>query len=885
LNARLQLLSDRFLARHDRAAALAPWGKPCPVDTLRVTERMLQAHLEGARAPEVRLARRDDPDKPPLVGRFRIGSYVPDEHGNTPWVCTDVDGGPGHAYAVADPLAATLQIKRAFEDCGVPVFVEKSGGGQGWHLWVFFQPAIPAVKAKQLTLTLIPVGIPLTDGGLANPGKNHGIEVFPKQINVAENGFGSMVWLPWWFGAQGDANQFHKLEIDGSLYPYEPESFTTIDETIVDRILMDKAPPRPKVSDRDRSHETFPHHNGHQDETWRNWREQALDSLPLEQVYGEWLTGKTAGNGWLECRVPWSPTGDRTPSGGVADGSGEAERGSFHDFTNGETLSVFDFLVKIGRTSDFKNACQFVANLIGVELPIGRPDGCGESLLPTIIVNRRQPRVVIEDAWIAVRRMNADNPILFRRANHLIRVVEYDGQIEISPHYETSVHGLLLQAANWTRISRKQPTPCAPPKDIARDFLAYPDPDLPALEAVVCTPVFGRDGRQIAENGYHRDERIVLRLPPNLDIHEIPPHPTSAQIADARRLILDDLLGDFPFIDDAGRAHSVAALLHPFVRRLIDGCTPLHLVGAPTAGSGKGLLCDLVSICAVGNVCEVHAIASDNNEIRKMITAELSRARPIILLDNAHDRKQIASPALAAALTTTLWTDRIMGESQMISVSNRALWMLTGNNPSLSMEMARRSVSIRIDPRMDQPWRRTNFRHPSLREWALQNRSRLVHALLLLVQAWIAAEKPSGTAHLGSFEDWSRNMDGILQVAEITGFLDNLDRFYETSDAEGQMWREFTAKWEEVFGDQPKRIAELNAFCNEHDLMTSVRGDKTDRSQETRLGFALKQARDRVFGLMRIVLDRDAQGRGKTYRLVPGAPPNPDTGVTLPDLV
>ena len=33
----------------------------------------------------------------------------------------------------------------------------------------------------------------------------------------------------------------------------------------------------------------------------------------------------------------------------------------------------------------------------------------------------------------------------------------------------------------------------------------------------------------------------------------------------------------------------IAALLLPFARRLVDGCTPLHIIEAPTAGSGKGV--------------------------------------------------------------------------------------------------------------------------------------------------------------------------------------------------------------------------------------------------------------------------------------------------------
>jgi hypothetical protein len=101
---------------------------------------------------------------------------------------------------------------------------------------------------------------------------------------------------------------------------------------------------------------------------WSAWREQALAALPLEAVYGELLTGQTT-NGWLKCRDPGSPSGDQNPSAGVADTAAEAERGAFHSFRDGRTLSVFDFLLERGTCIDFRAACAHVAALSGVALP------------------------------------------------------------------------------------------------------------------------------------------------------------------------------------------------------------------------------------------------------------------------------------------------------------------------------------------------------------------------------------------------------------------------------------------------------------------------------------------------------------------------------------
>ena len=79
-------------------------------------------------------------------------------------------------------------------------------------------------------------------------------------------------------------------------------------------------------------------------------------------------------------------------------------------------------------------------------------------------------------------------------------------------------------------------------------------------------------------------------------------------------------------------------------------------------------------------------------------------------------------------------------------------------------------------------------------------------------------------------------MGGVLEVAGIPGFLGNLNELYEAADTDGQMWREFTGAWWEAYHEEAKKVAELNQFCEERDLMLGVRGDGSARSQQTRLG-------------------------------------------------
>jgi hypothetical protein len=44
-------------------------------------------------------------------------------------------------------------------------------------------------------------------------------------------------------------------------------------------------------------------------------------------------------------------------------------------------------------------------------------------------------------------------------------------------------------------------------------------------------------------------------------------------------------------------------------------------------------------------------------------------------------------------------SDRLLGQTRMLVLPNRATWIATANNPQLSLEIARRCIRIRLDPK------------------------------------------------------------------------------------------------------------------------------------------------------------------------------------------
>jgi putative DNA primase/helicase len=279
---------------------------------------------------------------------------------------------------------------------------------------------------------------------------------------------------------------------------------------------------------------------------------------------------------------------------------------------------------------------------------------------------------------------------------------------------------------------------------------------------------------------------------------------------------------------------------------MIDGPTPLHLIEKPTPGTGATLMVDAIATILTGAGASVMTEGRDDEEWRKRITAKLRQIPSLVLIDNL--RNELDSSALAAALTAPFWEDRILGVSEMARLPIRCTWIATGNNPSFSNEMSRRLVRIRLDARVDQPWRRDGFRHPDLMGWVRSSRGKLVAACLTLCQAWIAAGRPRGQRSIGSYENWAQAIGGVLETVGIEGFLSNLDEMLQASDAEGAAWRGFIETWWDRFGTAEVSTSDLLGYAMMADPALPI-GGKKDQGMSVSLGRALGKMRDRAFRL------------------------------------
>lgn len=475
---------------------------------------------------------------------------------------------------------------------------------------------------------------------------------------------------------------------------------------------------------------------------------------------------------------------------------------------------------------------------------------------PAIDAGNEDLAHVTSKAWAAIERLNRFKETIFRRGGEAVRIeLDETKSPVIVPLGQDRMRHELARCARWYKqrtnrlTNEKVKVPAKPPIDVVKDVLATPNYPLPILQKVTRVPVFGPDGHLIQTPGYHESAQVYYKPDPAFTIPHVSERPTKEDVETALSLLTDELLVDFPFESEADRTTAISLFLLPFVRDMIDGPTPFHLIDAPTPGSGKGLLAQALLLPTMGPI-EPCAQAENEEEWRKRLTSVFRDGSPLFWLDNLTCR--LDSGSLASAITATRWTDRVLGETRTLSLPVTCVFGATANNPTVSAEIARRTVRIRLIPLNERPWERNpdNFRHPQLLSWAKDNRGSLIWAGLTIVRGWIAAGKPAVNGQtLGSFESWSKLMGNILAFAELPGFLTNLDDIYDQAAEEVGRWRTFILAWWDKYEHHPVSARELLPIAIEADIDV---GDGPPNGQTRSLGAQLAKHKDAIFSDLQV---------------------------------
>lgn len=281
-------------------------------------------------------------------------------------------------------------------------------------------------------------------------------------------------------------------------------------------------------------------------------------------------------------------------------------------------------------------------------------------------------------------------------------------------------------------------------------------PGVRTLVGIVETPTLRPDGSVIQDAGY--DPTTGYLYQPSEEFPRVPDCPSQGDATKALRDLLE-IFVDFPYVkekEDAHRSVPVAAILTLVARPAIQGATPAFVFDASTRGSGKTLQTDAIAMVVSGRPMPRMNYPHQEEELEKVLAAYALRGAQFFSLDNV--TRPFGGGALDRVITARDTVDlRVLGRTEVPTLSWRAVVLATGNNMSIYQDTARRVLLARLEPGEADPERRKDFAHDDLPAWTKKERARLVVAALTVLRGYYVAGRPDKECdRWGSFEEWSR---------------------------------------------------------------------------------------------------------------------------------
>jgi putative DNA primase/helicase len=446
--------------------------------------------------------------------------------------------------------------------------------------------------------------------------------------------------------------------------------------------------------------------------------------------------------------------------------------------------------------------------------------------LPVITIEAGKTHKAADRAEAVLAARIEDHPVL-QRGGLLVRPVLQkfelaDGSSTMSPGLAIMTPVMLIDdLAHSARFEKfdgrsKKIVRIDPPEAIAKTLLSRAGrwKHVPVVKGVISAPTLRRDGSILHQPGYDASTRLFhwgndrLKLAP-----EVLGNPGKDDAVAALRL-LEDLLREVPFADAQSRSVGLSLLITPVIRAALN-FSPLHLVRAATAGSGKTFLVDLSHTILTGWPCPVFTAGKTVEEFEKRLDGKLLSGAPMFSIDNLVG--ELESAQLNVALTGAIIDVRRLGYSEMIKIENTACIAATGNNARLVGDLGRRHVTCELDAKMERPELRRFGQDPVA--MVLADRGKYLSACLCIPRAYMLAGMPGRLPPLAGFVDWSNLVRSALVWLGQEDPVRSLDTAY-AEDETKQTVRRLVEAWAVVVGlDKPWTAKELSAKADEYNSL------------------------------------------------------------------
>ncbi|MGI4791513.1 MAG: hypothetical protein ACRYFS_22015 [Janthinobacterium lividum] len=522
-------------------------------------------------------------------------------------------------------------------------------------------------------------------------------------------------------------------------------------------------------------------------------------------------------------------------------------------FAKGEPVTGFPNLIDVIDKRVAEKVCEWLGLKSLFHHKTGKP----------ILAVNQDFDIVMEDATNGLLKANEVEPKFFQFGGKLATVelkpIPHVRVLTVNNFREALAEQMAVMEMKQDSKGNDTSKDVVPPLHLLTSLAESPRISrFPEMIRISPVPIVSPAGTLQTEFGYHAASKTFMyskELEALTDAREV-------KMIDVKRsLDFFDTgpLSGFMFAEAASRTHAYCAMLQHIVRDLIQGCTPLYLVQAPTRSSGKTLLARFLARVSAPDLYETK-FPNNEEEREKLIMSLLMAGATHILLDNV--RNKVDSSSLDQALTSDNYKGRILGQTGIGSVPNRATWMMTANNADFGPDLPSRTVLINLDTGEERPEDRRDFKIPDLDAWAVDNRFPCIQHALTLVRFWIQEGMPvySGSrSHRAS--SWMRIMGGLCETIGLTDFLGNTEDLADASDSDHQQACCFVEGWYKGAQERPFGAKGLVGYAygiedDGDEFPAPLWSEQIDRMSDSgkvqKLGHWLKKNKNRVCNGLRI---------------------------------
>lgn len=390
---------------------------------------------------------------------------------------------------------------------------------------------------------------------------------------------------------------------------------------------------------------------------------------------------------------------------------------------------------------------------------------------PTIKVEAGELHRIVD----AAEAVLAESARYYQRGGLIVSVntAPESGATTIKPVSQPALVRALSGCASWLRYDARAEdfvTSDPPARHVQVLFDSERYEHLPALTGIARQPHLRADGSLVREAGF--DAATGLFGVFDARLFDVPNKPTRQQALQALAE-LRALLTEFAFASPADEAAALAGILTAAIRPSLPAAPMFH-IKAPQIASGKSYLSGIVSAFAGPGTPSAVAFPTSDEECQKQLLALLLEAPSVVTFDNlTTDLAPFKS--LCSALTEEFLTGRILGVSKTATVGTRSLFLSSGNNVGPVKDMARRCITVSLDPQVETPATRQFSGDPL--QAVRDNRERYAALALTVIRSWIeSGDAPINCKPLASYGQWGA---WVRQPLLWLGLPDPAERVFE----------------------------------------------------------------------------------------------------------